>query len=89
MTTMDTTPDQPALGPSQEGSDQALLVLRMMNHWRKPISLGELAAITGLTADQLKLVVRGLKARDRVMLLQSAGITCMQLMHHWRQDNRE
>lgn len=86
MTTMDTTPDQPALGPSQEGSDHALLVLRMMNQWRKPISLGELAAVTGLTADQLKLTMRGLKARGRLVVLQHAGATCVQLRHHWRKD---
>jgi hypothetical protein len=88
MSTMDTSPDQPALGPSQEGSDHAILVLRMMNEWRKPISMGELAAITGLTADQLKLAARGLKARGRVVVLQHNGITCLQLMHHWRQGNR-
>lgn len=84
---MDTPPDQHALGPSQEGSDHAVLVLRRMNEWRKPISTGELAAITGLTADQLKLTLRGLKARGRLVVLQHIGLTCVQLMHHWRKDN--
>ena len=78
----DDTPSERPLGPSQEGSDAALLVCQRMNDWRSPISRGELSALTGLPAEMLTLVLRGLRVRDRVVMLGMGPAATWQLKHH-------
>lgn len=74
----------PHLGPAQEGSDTALLVVKRMHDWRVPISGGELAAITALDGRTLSATLRGLKARQRVVQLGDGTASRWQLTHHFK-----
>jgi hypothetical protein len=77
----DTDDAGPHLGPAQEGSPSAMLVVRRMNDWKVPISTGELAAITGLDGRTLAATMRGLRARQRVVQLGEGTGARFQLTH--------
>ena len=79
----ETDDDGPHLGPAQEGSPSAMLVVRRMNDWKVPISTGELAAITGLDGRTLAPTIRGLQARQRVVQLGDGKAARFQLTHHF------
>lgn len=72
---------EPHLGPAQEGSPSALLVVRRMNDWKSPISRGELAAITGLPPATLVATLRGLQARHRIVVTGHGPHARWQLAH--------
>lgn len=52
-------------GPGRAGTDECLLVLRML-HKYGPMKAEPLSSLTGLNREVLYAVLRGLKARGRV-----------------------
>jgi hypothetical protein len=74
------------LGPKQEGSDAALVVLRAMADWRSPVSVAQIASMTSLPARQVADALTGLLGRGRVVKHKAGEVTTFILAHRLKAD---